>query len=128
MRGLKIGSSRWGAGFFTAGKSGRGLDPREKAVEPAQAFVNALDRSCVGKPQISRRAECVARYERNARFVEQQLREFGRVFRQSLPAASVRKMRRHVWERIKRSARPFAGDTVNRAQPFHDSLAALFIF
>src|SRR5580704_9614845 len=66
MRGLKIGSSRWGAGF----KLSSGLSPREEAIETAQPFVDALDRGGVGKAQISGRAERIARHERNARFVE----------------------------------------------------------
>ena len=68
-------------GLQIAHKSGRSLGAREKMIEPPQSFVDALDRGRIRKPQISRRAKRIAGHERHARFVEQQLRQFRRIFR-----------------------------------------------
>src|SRR5258708_29073930 len=96
-RGLKIGSMRIGSGLTESrGESGGSFGAAEEALEPAQAFLDALDGSRVRQPQISRSAKGVAGHKRDARFVEHQLGQFGGVFGERAAGSAVRERRPNI--------------------------------
>src|ERR1700738_2484624 len=120
-RGLKIGSMRSGSGLKESKGESRGsLGAAEEALKAAQTFLDALNGSRVRQPQISGSAERVAGHKSDARFIEQQLGQFGGVFCQRAVGRAVRKMRRNGGERVKCAARLLASHAGNRAQAVND--------
>src|SRR6266851_4498218 len=128
-RGLKIGSMRIGSGRTESrDESGGRFGAAKEAFEAAQAFLDALDGSRIRQSQISGSAKGVAGDKRDARFVEQQLGQFGGVLGQRTAGRAVRKMRRNVGERVERAARVLASHTGNCAQAVNDAAAAPGVF
>src|SRR5713226_10558475 len=128
-RGLKVGSMRIGSGRTeSGGESGGGFGTAKEILEPAQAFLDALDGSGVRQPQITWSAKGIAGHQRDARFVEQHLGQFGGVLGERAAGCAVRKMRSNVGERVERAARVLASHAGNGAQAVNDAAPALGIF
>src|SRR5580700_8837667 len=124
----RLQTKRFGSWRFCSHESGRGLNSREEAVEAAESFVDTLDGGGVREAQVARRAESVARHERDTRLIEQGFGQLGGVFRERAAAAAVGEVRGNVGERVEGASGPLTGHAGNRAQAFDATLAALLVF
>src|SRR5580692_3246045 len=99
---------------------------REKVLQAAKAFVNALERSGVGKAQKSRRAERFTGDKSDVSFFEQEFGEFSAGFCERILA--IAKVCGNVWKRVERSGGPLATDSGDCAQTFDDAFTAFGVF
>src|ERR1700693_283625 len=103
-----------------------GFSVREKVLQAAKAFVNALERSGVGEAQESRGAERFTGDKSDMSFFEQELGEFSASFCERILALA--KMRGNVWKCVERSGGPLASDSGDCAQALDDAFTAFGVF